>query len=149
MIRWLVAPVALMLGLATAQAAEAGKTKKQIILRVEAALCVAFESGDVATLRQYMDTTFTQTNSRGEVTDFNQNVAEVATREPRYEVFRNDDQVGRLYGDTAIILGITSVKGTADGKPFEADFQYTDTWLRRNGGWKIAASHASRLSLKQ
>ncbi len=128
-----------------ALARDAASDEKEI-RSVEAVLCRAFESGDAATLRKHMDATFTQTSSRGEVTDFEQNVAEVARREPRYEVFRNHDQKIRLYGDTAIILGITTVKGTADGKPFEADFQYTDTWIRRDGHWKIAASHASRLA---
>ncbi len=126
--------------------AGAASGDEQEIRRVEALLCHAFESGDAATLRRYLDATFTQTSSRGEVTDFEQNVAEVAKREPRYEVFRNHEQKVRLYGDTAIILGITTVKGSSDGKPFEADFQYTDTWIRRNGHWKIAASHASRLT---
>jgi len=126
--------------------AHAASGDEQEIRRVEALLCKAFESGDAATLRRYMDATFTQTSSRGEVTDFEQNIAEVAKREPRYEVFRNHEQKVRLYGDSAIILGITTVKGTAEGKPFEADFQYTDTWIRRDGRWKIAASHASRLT---
>jgi ketosteroid isomerase-like protein len=126
--------------------ASAASGDEQEIRRVEAVLCKAFESGDAATLRRHMDATFTQTSSRGEVTDFEQNVAEVARREPRYEVFRNHEQKVRLYGDSAIILGITTVKGTSEGKPFEADFQYTDTWIRRDGHWKIAASHASRLT---
>lgn len=116
------------------------------IRRIEAALCHAFESGDAATLRKHMDATFTQTSSHGEVTDFEQNVAEVVRREPHYDVFRNHDQKVRIYGDSAIILGITTVKGTSEGKTFQADFQYTDTWIRRNGHWKIAASHASRLT---
>jgi ketosteroid isomerase-like protein len=116
------------------------------VRRVEAVLCHAFESGDAATLRKYMDATFTQTSSRGEVTDFEQNAAEVARREPRYDVFRNHDQKVRIYGDTAIILGITTVKGTSEGKAIEADFQYTDTWIRHDGHWKIVASHASRLT---
>jgi ketosteroid isomerase-like protein len=136
---------ALVLPAAAAIARDTASDEKEI-RSVEAVLCRAFESGDAATLRKHMDATFTQTSSRGEVTDFEQNVAEVARREPRYEVFRNHDQKVRLYDDTAIILGITTVKGTADGKAFEADFQYTDTWIRRDGHWKIAASHASRLA---
>ena len=136
----------LLLALTSASAAARSATgDEKEILRVEALLCRAFESGDAATLRKQMDATFTQTSSRGEVTGFEQNVAEVAKREPRYEVFRNHDQKIRLYGDAAIVLGITTVKGTADGQPFAGDFQYTDTWIRRNGEWKIAASHASRL----
>jgi ketosteroid isomerase-like protein len=51
-----------------------------------------------------------------------------------------------VYGDAAIITGITTVKSHSDGKPFEGDFQYTDTWVRRDGRWLLAASHASRLS---
>ena len=136
----------LLLALTSASAAARSATgDEKEILRVEALLCRAFESGDAATLRKHMDATFTQTSSRGEVTGFEQNVAEVAKREPRYEVFRNHGQKIRLYGDAAIVLGITTVKGTADGQPFVGDFQYTDTWIRRNGEWKIAASHASRL----
>jgi ketosteroid isomerase-like protein len=136
-------------GLLVAATAVGGpRSDESELLRVEAILCAAFEAGDAQTLRRYVDATFTQTSSRGEVTDFAQNLAEVARREPRYEVFRNHDQKVRLYGDTAIVLGITTVKGTADGTPFAADFQYTDTWLRRGGTWKIAASHASRLPAK-
>jgi len=146
MIRRLVATAALILLSTTVPAGQPADDKE--LMRIEGLLCAAFESGDAVTLRKYMDATFTQTSSRGEVTDFEQNAGEVARREPRYEVFRNHDQKLRLYGDTAIILGITTVKGTADGKPFEADFQYTDTWLRRNGVWKIVASHASRLPPK-
>lgn len=115
------------------------------ILKVEAALCRAFENGDAAALRRYLDETFTLTDSRGVVTDFSQNVAEAERGEPRYEVFRNHSQTVRLYGDAAITTGITTVKGNAGGISFAADFQFTDTWVYRDGGWKMAASHASRL----
>jgi hypothetical protein len=127
-------------------AARDAKHDEREILRIEALLCDAFEAGDGAALRRYLDPRFTLTSSRGVVTDFAQNVAEVTRREPRYEVFRNHDQKIRLYGDSAIILGITTVKGAADGQPFAADFQYTDTWVRDKDGWKLAASHASRLT---
>ena len=137
------------LTLLTLAAARAGQRSDETdLLRAEAILCAAFESGDANTLRRHMDATFTQTSSRGEVTDFAQNLSEVAQREPRYEVFRNHDQKVRLYGDTAVVLGITTVKGISGGTPFAADFQYTDTWLRRDGTWKIVASHASRLPAK-
>jgi ketosteroid isomerase-like protein len=51
----------------------------------------------------------------------------------------------RLHGDAALIVGITSVRGHASGEPFAADFRYTDTWVRRDGKWLLAASHACRL----
>lgn len=132
--------------LAFATAAHAAGGDRATILRDEALLCAAWESGDGATLRRYMDRTFTLTSSRGEVTDFAQNVAEVVAREPRYDVFRNRGQEVRVYGNAAVVLGITSVKGTSAGEAFAAEFRYTDTWIRRGGRWKIVSSHASRLS---
>jgi hypothetical protein len=115
------------------------------LLKVEAAVCRAFEAGDADTLRKSLDRTFTLTDSQGVVTDFDQNVAEVAKRDPVYEVFKNHGQKVRLYGDAAIITGITSIKGHSGKVQFAGDFQFTDTWVYREGQWKLAASHATRL----
>jgi ketosteroid isomerase-like protein len=140
--------ILVLCGIAGNVHARDAKQDEREIRRVEAELCHAFEVGDAATLRKDMDATFTLTSSRGEVSDFAQNLAEVASREPRYEIFRNHDQKVRVYGDAAIVTGITTVQGSSKGEPFAADFQFTDTWVRRNGYWLLAASHASRLPKK-
>ena len=116
------------------------------LLREEAAVCHAFEAGDAAYLRKALDPRFTLTSSTGVVTGLQQNLSEVAAREPKYSVFRNHDQHARLYGDAAIVTGITSIRGTSGGQAFAADFQYTDTWIRHGHAWRLAASHASRLA---
>jgi hypothetical protein len=128
----------------TASARSAADDDREI-RRVDAEVCHAYEIGDGAVLRKDLDETFTLTNSHGEVSNFAQNVAEVEKREPHYDVFRNHDQKVRLYGDAAIVTGITTVKGTSDGKPFAADFQFTDTYVFQDKHWLLAASHASRL----
>lgn len=135
---------------ASGSAAARDKAADERDLRaVEAQVCQAFESGDAGTLRKLLDDTFTLTNSRGEVTDLEANLAEVASREPHYDVFRNHDQKLRLYGDAAIITGITTIKGTSHKEPFAADFQFTDTYVRRDGKWLLAASHASKMPEKK
>lgn len=115
------------------------------ILAVEAALCRAFEDADAQTLERHLDPGFTLIDSRGVITDRAANLAEVASREPRYRVFRNQDQRIRLHGDAAIVTGVTHIEGEAQGQAFTADFRFTDTWIRHPDGWKLAASHASRL----
>ena len=119
------------------------------ILRVEAELCRAFEKADADALRAGLDPTFLLTDSRGTVAGFEQTIAEVASGEPDYEVFRNHGQEIQLYGDAAIVTGITSIRSRSGDAMFEGDFQFTDTWIRRPGGWKLAASRASRLSGRQ
>lgn len=128
----------------TAPARDTAQDEREI-LRVEATLCRAFENGDADALRRHLDESFTLIDSKGTVTDFRQNVAEVARRDPVYEVFRNHDQKIRLYGDAAIVTGITSIKGRSGTTAFAGEFRFTDTWVRVDGGWKLAASHASRL----
>ena len=134
----------LVLSAGTAQARDARQDEREL-LRTEATLCAAFEHGDAATVRRGLDPTFTLTDSHGQVTGFERNVEDVARRDPAYDVFRNHDQHARLYGDAAVVTGITTVKGRSGKDAFAADFQYTDTWIRDADGWKIVASHASRL----
>jgi ketosteroid isomerase-like protein len=140
--RWLLA---LSMGIATSAGAVQSNQVTQQLLRAEAAACQAFEAGDADAVRHALTADFTLVDSHGNVTNLKQNLAEVAAREPFYDEFRNHDQQVRLYGDAALIVGITSIRGRADGKAFAADFRYTDTWIRRGGKWLLAASHASRL----
>ena len=145
MLRFVLGALSVLVS-APAAVARGTNADEREILRVEAILCEAFEKGDADTLRSHLDARFTLTNSRGEVTDFAQNLREVANREPFYDVFRNHEQKVRLYHDAAIVTGITTVKGHSGTQAFDGDFQYTDTWVRESSRWKLAASHASRLS---
>ena len=117
------------------------------IRKVEAALCEALQNGDAAAIAKLEDETYTLTNSKSEVTTRADDIAD-AKKGVRYDEFRNHEQTVRLYGDAAIVLGVTSVKGSSGGKPFAADFKFTDTYVRRADGWKIAASHATRIEKK-
>lgn len=140
---WLFA-IAMAIMTPAAQAGDKARDEREI-LRVEAALCRAFETGNVAALRKGLDERFTLTDSSGKVTDLAQNLAEVERGDPAYDVFRNHGQSIRLYGDAALVTGITSIEGRSGGQAFAADFRFTDTWVRIGGQWKMAASHATRL----
>jgi hypothetical protein len=37
------------------------------------------------------------------------------------------------------------VKGTADGKQFDRIVQFTDTLIKRNARWQLAAGHVSQI----
>lgn len=106
--------------------------------------CEAYRTGDVEFLEGFLADNYTLTDSRGNVTRRDADLAQVRAGDPRYEVFENRDMDVRLYGDAAVVTGITSVKGTSGGEPFKADFQFTDTMIKRDGRWQIAASHISR-----
>jgi ketosteroid isomerase-like protein len=131
---------------AFASASPADDTRE--IERVERELCDAIRTGDAATIEKLEDATYTLVSTRGEVTTRADDIADAKKGEIRYTEFRNHDTTMRLYGDAAVRLGITSLKGTASGKPFALDVRFTDTYIRRPDGWKIAASHATRIDAK-
>lgn len=131
-----------------AAAAPAAANDEEEIRRVEHALCEAFRTGDADTIARLEDETYTLTNTHAEVSTRADDIADAKKGDTRYSEFRNHDTTMRLYGDAAIVLGITSIKGTSAGKTFELDVHFTDTYVRRAGGWKIAASQATRIDKK-
>jgi ketosteroid isomerase-like protein len=119
---------------------------QQEVLQFERDACKAFLDADVAALERVLTPDFTLTLSNGEVNTRADEISELRSGKVHYDVFENYDMLTRLYGDdVAIVLGKTRVKGTADGKPFDRVVQFTDTLIKRNGRWQLAAGHVSRI----
>ena len=121
-------------------------TDEKDVLQFEHDACKAFLDADVAALERVLTPEFTLTLSNGEVSTRADEINELRSGKVHYDVFENYDMLARLYGnDTAVVLGKTRVKGTADGKPFDRVVQFTDTLIKRDGRWQLAAGHVSRL----
>ena len=119
---------------------------EQEVLQFERDACKAFLDADVAALEGVLTPNFTLTLSSGEVNTRADEINELRSKKVHYDVFENYDMLVRLYGDdVAVVLGKTRVKGTADGKPFDRVVQFTDTMIKRNGRWQLAAGHVSRI----
>jgi hypothetical protein len=119
---------------------------QQEVLQFEREACKAFLDADVAALERVLTTDFTLTLSNGDVSTRADEINELHSGKVHYDVFENYDMLARVYGnDTAVVLGKTRVKGTADGKPFDRIVQFTDTLIKRDGHWQLAAGHVSRI----
>ncbi|PYK26719.1 MAG: nuclear transport factor 2 family protein [Verrucomicrobia bacterium] len=119
---------------------------EQEVLQFERDACKAFLDADVAALEGVLTPNFTLTLSSGEVNTRADEINELRSKKVHYDVFENYDMLVRLYGDdVAVVLGKTRVKGTADGKPFDRVVQFTDTVIKRDGRWQLAAGHVSRI----
>ena len=119
---------------------------EQEVLQFERDACKAFLDEDVAALEGVLTPNFTLTLSSGEVNTRADEINELRSKKVHYDVFENYDMLVRLYGDdVAVVLGKTRVKGTADGKPFDRVVQFTDTVIKRDGRWQLAAGHVSRI----
>jgi ketosteroid isomerase-like protein len=119
---------------------------QQEVLQFEREACKAFLDADVAARERVLTPDFTLTLSNGDVSTRADEINELHSGKVHYGVFENYDMLARVYGnDTAVVLGKTRVKGTADGKPFDRIVQFTDTLIKRDGHWQLAAGHVSRI----
>ena len=135
-----------LLAIAACQFCLAQTPAQQEVLQFERDACKAFLEVDVAALERVLTPDFTLTLSNGEVSTRADEINELRSGKVHYDVFENYDMLARLYGnDTAVVLGKTRVKGTADGKPFDRVVQFTDTLIKRDGRWQLAAGHVSRI----
>lgn len=137
----------LLLTLALASPSPArDRSETEIILQRLHEACEAYETGNAGYLEEFLHADYTLTNTRGVVTNRDQDLAEVRSGDPDYEVFRNHGMRVRIYGDTAVVNGITSLKGTYRGEAFEFDARFTDTLIKHDGRWKLVASQATRIA---
>jgi uncharacterized protein (TIGR02246 family) len=139
---WLLFCVALTARPAVAAPAETDVVAVTAVLH---AACRAYQVGDADALERLLSPDYTLTDSRGAVITREQDIAEVRTGAVRYVLFENRDMRVRIHGDAAIVTGRTHVESTP-GKRLV--FQFTDTLIRRDGRWLVAASHATRIEPK-
>jgi ketosteroid isomerase-like protein len=107
--------------------------------------CKAYLHADVAKMTELLTEDFTLTDASGVITTRADDIEIAKKGTLKYDIFENYDMKVRLYGDSAVVTGKTRVKGKVGENPFAAEFQFTDTIVRRDGRWLFAASHISRL----
>jgi len=137
-------PIAALAALFLSPAMSASVQEQEAMAATQAA-CDAFRLRDLPALERLLAPEFTLVSTNAEVQTRAQALEEVRAGDPQYERFENHSMTARVYGDTAVVLGITSLKGRSGGKPFAVDVRFTDTLVRVNGRWAMVASHVTRI----
>ena len=114
------------------------------ILQAERDGCAAYLNGDAEKIANFLTEDYTLTNSKGEISARADDIADAKSGRVHYDELENYDMKVRLYGDsTAVVTGRTKLKGVYDGKPVDKIVQFTDTLVKQNGHWRLAAGHVS------
>jgi len=48
----------------------------------------------------------------------------------------SDDVRVQVYGNTAVVTGVDTIKGKNRGQPYENKYLYMDVWVKRDGRWQ-------------
>ena len=119
------------------------------VFQTERDLATVYLKGDVDGIARGVMEDYTLTNSMGKITTRADDIEEARKNDPKYEIFENYDMKVRLHGDTVVVTGKTHTKGVSGGKPFDFQFQFTDTFVKDGGRWRLLAGHVSRLPAKE
>jgi ketosteroid isomerase-like protein len=128
-----------------AQPAASASLQEQEVMAITQAACDAFRLRDITAAERLLAPEFTLVGTDASVQNLKQALDEVRAGDPQYDRFENHSMTARVYGDAAVVQGITSLKGRSGGKPFAVDVRFTDTLVRVDGRWTIVVSHVTRI----
>ena len=116
------------------------------VLRAERELALCYQNSDAACIEQGVMEDYILINSMGKISTRADDLAEAKKGDPKYEIFENHDMKARLHGDSAVVTGVTHTKGISGGQPFDAEFRFTDTFVKDHGRWRLWAGQAMKIT---
>ncbi len=145
-----VASILLVAGQSLLRAQVPTQTPEDEILQIERGACNAYLHADADYLDKLLTEDFSAINGRAEMNTKAAELAEVRQKAVRYTVFENRDMQVHRHGDTAVVIGVTTVKGeTIEHKTFAIEVRFTDVLTRIDGRWRMLAGHSSRIPPKE
>jgi len=120
--------------------------RRSRVLALESAWGMAEKNKDAKALDALLDYSLTYIDFDGTLKTKNDFLSGVKARSDNREQEVVESMSARVYGDTAIVIGIYRVKGVDKGKPYQRRGRFTDTWVNRKGLWVCVASEYTLLS---
>jgi ketosteroid isomerase-like protein len=113
------------------------------ILAMEHVLSLAYVSKDPKALERILDDAFVNVDSDGRVQTKAEVLAEVKTSTALQIL--TESMTVHLHGNTAIVTGVSLIKGVERGKPYAQRARFVDTWFYKNGQWVSIAGLVTRI----
>src|SRR6266699_1359777 len=132
--------------LAHAAAADLPITQQELVRRTQE-LCDAIAPGNQAPWKKYFADDCIFSDEKGRTMDKAKLVADITPMPAGHSgAIKIANVQSRILGDTAVLSYDLNETETIFGQNMTARYHTTDTWLRRNGEWKIIATQAHRYS---
>ena len=65
-----------------------------------------------------------------------------------HDMMESEDLRVRVYGESAVVTGVTRTKGKFMGQEFSTQERATDVFVRRDGRWQCVLTHLTRFPKK-
>jgi len=146
-LRTLVVLAIALLALPSTAATQAGDTKAvvDVLTRQADAWDKAIVRKDRAAVESNMAEDFRQIDGYGNLETKASFVEGIVSEKLTIDPYSVEDFEVRLYGDVALLSGRTRMTGRYDGKDFASHYRYIDTYVRRDGAWKVVSVQITKM----
>jgi len=99
----------------------------------------ALKGKDTAALERIWADDLTFINPGGAVFTKAQRLADIQSGANRFDSLEASDRTVRIYGDTAVMTSLTTMKGQYGGQDASGQYRVTNVFAKRGGGWQIVS----------
>ena len=130
--------------LASALAQTSGSAEEQVkSLQVKA--IEALLKSDTKFFDKYFADNIVIIHGTGAAVTKGQDIQNLKSGALKYNSYEVSDRKIRVYGNTAVVNDVASVKGLIASKPFDGDFRITWVWVKLDGNWEIVSRQITRM----
>ena len=119
---------------------------KEVLLKLTDDITSAKTRRDTETLDRLLAGEYILTNPAGFVANKSEYLDGARADTAKYESVTNYDQVVSVYGNTAVVVGATTVKGRYDGHEIGGQFRFTHVFVKREDRWQAVATQLTRVA---
>src|SRR5487761_1405236 len=122
-----------------------GESVKQQVTAITAEWLNAERTHNVAFLEKLFAPDYVVMTSGGDILTKAQMLASVKSSDVKMTDLHSDVVEVRSYGNVALYIDRTTVKGEANGKPFDRLVRFVRIFVKQPGGWRVKYAQASPL----
>jgi len=134
------------LGQPQSAAKEQRGSVEQAIRQIDGERIQAQIHADAAALNRIYADDFIGIGPSGTVRTKPQVISDFTSGNLKFQSITTDDVQVRVYGDTAVETGRSTMDGQDKGKAVPRDNRFTRVWVKQHGRWRLVANHYSLLA---
>ena len=125
------------------------KSIEQVIRQLDHERIQAQIESDAAALERIYAADFIGVGPSGAVRTKPQVISDFTSGELKFQSITTDEVQVRIYGNTAIETGRSTMNGQDRGKAVPRDNRFTKVWVKRQRQWRLVLNHYSPLIMQQ
>ncbi len=138
-----IAVTFLLAGIVIASAQDQESAARDQVLALEKAWNQAYKGGDIKALSAILDNSLVLVEDDGSLKTKSEFLATVKSSNANEEQVAPESLTVRVFGNTAIAIGVIAVKDPKGGKTVTHRERFIDTWINREGKWMCIATNAT------